>query len=40
VRVNAMGAVPVKGLSQPVEVRELVGATASRGLTHKPQRRR
>jgi len=42
VRVNAMGAVPVKGLSEPVEVWELVGATAlrrrfqataSRGLT-------
>jgi class 3 adenylate cyclase/tetratricopeptide (TPR) repeat protein len=42
VRVDAMGAVPVKGLSEPVEVWELVGATAlrrrfqataSRGLT-------
>src|SRR5216683_409412 len=30
VRVNAMGAVPVKGLSEPVEVWELVGATALR----------
>jgi class 3 adenylate cyclase/tetratricopeptide (TPR) repeat protein len=30
VRVNAMGPVPVKGLSEPVEVFELVGVTAVR----------
>jgi class 3 adenylate cyclase/tetratricopeptide (TPR) repeat protein len=30
VRVNALGAVPVKGLTEPVEVYELVGATALR----------
>ena len=41
-RVNALGAVPVKGLTEPVEVFELVGVTplrrrlqaaAARGLT-------
>ena len=31
VRVNALGPVPVKGLAEPVEVFELVGASAIRG---------
>ena len=31
VRVNALGPVPVKGLAEPVEVFELVGASALRG---------
>jgi class 3 adenylate cyclase/tetratricopeptide (TPR) repeat protein len=43
VRVHALGAIPVKGLAEPVEVYELVGASAlrqplqaavGRGLTH------
>ena len=38
VQVTALGPVPVKGLAEPVEVFELVGASTSGGACRRPRR--
>ena len=39
VRLNALGPVPVKGLAEPVEVFELLGATACVGASDRGRAR-